>query len=231
MKKFPFSLDHHFSRAGHCLAGAGVYLTFAAGVAFAAEEPAAKALEFQVAARSFGITYSLDKDGALLSELRDFEQNDADHPVKGQVFPSRFIRTLNRYCHCPRYTGPLGVSLPNGDTSLPLIYDSHAVGRESDDIEHTTIVVRDRDHPIFIELHIRSYQKDNILEQWVMLRNECRYRSSLVANWKPPPVSLPSARVARGRRAGISTNGCAVTECAMATACVRWTTTPGRAAA
>ncbi|MEY3896039.1 MAG: Alpha-galactosidase [Verrucomicrobiota bacterium] len=161
-----------FSRARQWLAGTGAYLTMSAGSASAAEDPAAKAIEFQVAARSFGITYSLDKDGALLSELRDFEQKDADRPVKGQVFPSRFIRTLNRYCHGPRYTGPLAVSLPNGDTSLQLIYDSHNLVRESADIEHTTIVVRDRDHPVFIELHIRSYQKDNILEQWMVLRNE-----------------------------------------------------------
>jgi alpha-galactosidase len=172
MKKPIITRSHPFSRARRWLAGAGILLTITASPAFATGAKSADAVQFQVAARSFGIAFSLDKDGSLMSELRDFEGKNAGLPVKGQVFPSRFIRTLNRYCHGPRYQGPLEVSLPNGDTSLQLIYDTHAVVRESDDIDQTTIVVRDRDHPVFIELHIRSYKANNILEQWMVLRNE-----------------------------------------------------------
>lgn len=90
---------------------------------------------------------------------------------------------------------------------------------------------------------IRSYQKDNILEPWMVLRIETdgpvsvarldsfyfqsENREGTYLEWYDSSQNPEAGKPEREKLL----KGSAATECAMATACVRWTTTPGRAAA
>lgn len=59
----------------------------------------------------------------------------------------------------------------DGNTSTELRYLSHSVERKNTDVIHTTIALKDEYYDLFVDIHYNAYQQDNILEQWVEIRN------------------------------------------------------------
>jgi len=125
---------------------------------------------FSLTTKTFSVDYKVDKDGSLLNGVRKSGDNGG-FPVGGQVFPGRFIRSMGGYCHGPRYNGPIAISLPGGDSSLQLVYESHRLTSESSNVEYAVVMLRDRQVPVRVELHVRAYRDESVVEQWLVLRN------------------------------------------------------------
>jgi alpha-galactosidase len=140
------------------------------GVSQGAVVPDPQLAGFSLTTKAFTVYYKVDKDGSLLNGVK--KPGDAGaFPVGGQVFPGRFVRSKEGYCHGPRYAGPLSVALPGGDSSLDLVYESHRLIQESSNVEHAVIMLRDRQVPVGVELHVRAYRDESVVEQWLVLRN------------------------------------------------------------
>lgn len=60
----------------------------------------------------------------------------------------------------------LRVSHSDGNLSTELIYDSH---KSSDNL--TTIILKDKHYPFFVELNYLSYPKEDVIESWVSFKN------------------------------------------------------------
>ncbi|MDR0506691.1 MAG: alpha-galactosidase, partial [Dysgonamonadaceae bacterium] len=59
----------------------------------------------------------------------------------------------------------------DGNTSVELAYVSSSVEKKSDNIVHTSILLKDEYYDLFVTIHYDAYQQEDILEQWVEIRN------------------------------------------------------------
>jgi alpha-galactosidase len=59
----------------------------------------------------------------------------------------------------------------DGNTSTELIYLSHKAERKTDDLIHTIVSLKDDYYDLFVDIHYNAYQQDDVLEQWVEIRN------------------------------------------------------------
>ena len=59
----------------------------------------------------------------------------------------------------------------DGNTSTELAYLAHRVEKKNNDLIHTVISLKDEYYDLFVDLHYNAYQQDDILEQWVEIRN------------------------------------------------------------
>jgi alpha-galactosidase len=59
----------------------------------------------------------------------------------------------------------------DGNTSVELVYVSSSSEKKSDDITHTSILLKDNHYDLFVTIHYNAYHKEDILEQWVEIRN------------------------------------------------------------
>ncbi|KAA6299811.1 MAG: Alpha-galactosidase, partial [Candidatus Ordinivivax streblomastigis] len=59
----------------------------------------------------------------------------------------------------------------DGNTSTELKYLSSATDKPSADLIHTVISLKDDYYDLFVDSHYNAYQTDDILEQWVEIRN------------------------------------------------------------
>lgn len=83
----------------------------------------------------------------------------------------------------PRHAGPAAaggarhhtpIALQTGDGALApdLVFLEHALVHESPGIDHATLAFRDADRRIRVEVHIRAYRNEDVLEQWTTIRND-----------------------------------------------------------
>ena len=68
----------------------------------------------------------------------------------------------------------------DGNTSTDLVYVSSSTNRK-DNIIHTVISLRDAHYDLFVDIHYNAYQKEDVLEQWVEIRNGQRKNVRLTA--------------------------------------------------
>jgi len=59
----------------------------------------------------------------------------------------------------------------DGNTSTELIYLSHQSEKKNNDLIHTVISLKDEHYDLFVDIHYNAYQQDDIIEQWVDIRN------------------------------------------------------------
>jgi len=59
----------------------------------------------------------------------------------------------------------------DGNTSTELAYLSHSAEKKSNDLIHTVISLKDEFYDLFVDIHYNAYQQDDIIEQWVEIRN------------------------------------------------------------
>lgn len=69
------------------------------------------------------------------------------------------------------FEAALRVIQADGNTSTELAYSSYKTEHLESDIIHTTISLKDDYYDLFVDLHYKAYQEDDILEQWVEIRN------------------------------------------------------------
>lgn len=63
------------------------------------------------------------------------------------------------------------VNHDDGTMATDLIYDSHNQNSENN-IQTTTIKLKDKKKPFFVELHFKAYQTENVIEQWVTIHHQ-----------------------------------------------------------
>ena len=86
-------------------------------------------------------------------------------PLHGPLFVEKRIKGVV-------YQGPVSLVQANGELSLEFICDSHTEVKEAEEINHLTFQLHDRVLPIRLELHLRAYAAENIIEQWMVVKNE-----------------------------------------------------------
>ncbi|MFT3739653.1 MAG: alpha-galactosidase [Breznakibacter sp.] len=59
----------------------------------------------------------------------------------------------------------------DGNTSTELGYLSSSVTKVDRNVVHTTIEMKDEYYDLFVTIHYKAYQEEDILEQWVEIRN------------------------------------------------------------
>lgn len=67
----------------------------------------------------------------------------------------------------------------DGNTSTELGYVSSKVEKKDNNIVHTTISLKDEVYDLFVDIHYNAYQKEDILEQWVEIKNGQKKRVKL----------------------------------------------------
>ena len=60
----------------------------------------------------------------------------------------------------------------DGNTSTELEFLSTSIENKGDNIIHTTIYLKDEHYDLFVDIHYNSYQQEDIIEQWVEIKNE-----------------------------------------------------------
>ncbi len=65
----------------------------------------------------------------------------------------------------------LQVTHPDGNPSLDLLYISHQVTKESDNVITTTIKLKDPVYNLEVTLFYKTWQNENIIEQWTEITN------------------------------------------------------------
>ncbi|HWS85873.1 MAG TPA: glycoside hydrolase family 36 N-terminal domain-containing protein [Pyrinomonadaceae bacterium] len=60
----------------------------------------------------------------------------------------------------------------DGNTSTDLVYVSHETAAVDDNVTHTRVSLKDGHYPFFVTLHLRSYRREDVIEQWAEIRHE-----------------------------------------------------------
>lgn len=59
----------------------------------------------------------------------------------------------------------------DGNTSTELEFLSSSIENKGDNIIHTTIFLKDEHYDLFVDIHYNSYQQEDVIEQWVEIKN------------------------------------------------------------
>ncbi|MEP7321265.1 MAG: alpha-galactosidase [Saprospiraceae bacterium] len=65
----------------------------------------------------------------------------------------------------------LQITHADGNTSLELKYSRHTLQKIDDNVSLTTVVLRDEIYPVEVTLHYKTYSKENVIEQWSVIKN------------------------------------------------------------
>jgi alpha-galactosidase len=60
----------------------------------------------------------------------------------------------------------------DGNTSVELSYLSSSSEKKENNLIHTVIALKDEHYDLFVNIHYNAYQQEDILEQWVEIRND-----------------------------------------------------------
>ncbi|MDR2085805.1 MAG: alpha-galactosidase [Dysgonamonadaceae bacterium] len=60
----------------------------------------------------------------------------------------------------------------DGNTSVELRYLSSSTEKKDNNLIHTVISLKDEHYDLFVNIHYNAYQQEDILEQWVEIKNE-----------------------------------------------------------
>lgn len=70
------------------------------------------------------------------------------------------------------FTEPaIAVVHTDGNNSLDLKYETHKVEKTSDGASLTTVTLKDPVYPFFVELFFKTWQKNDVIEQWSVIRH------------------------------------------------------------
>ena len=94
--------------------------------------------------------------GAKLMNIEDLRQStEADHPAYATFGLDNLFEPAVRMTH------------NDGNPSLELKYVSQTTDKPEANIIITNILLKDPQYPVQVTLHIKSYQAEDVIEQWV----------------------------------------------------------------
>ena len=64
------------------------------------------------------------------------------------------------------------VTHADGALSTELVYDSHAIVMQGDEILSVTVKLKDKHYPFFVNLHYQAYQKEDVIETWISFSHQ-----------------------------------------------------------
>lgn len=77
------------------------------------------------------------------------------------------------------FEAALRVIQADGNTSTELGYLSSSTSKQGDNIIRTTILLKDEYYDLFLNIHYNAYQQEDIIEQWVEIKNGQKKRIKL----------------------------------------------------
>jgi alpha-galactosidase len=86
---------------------------------------------------------------------RTSDHENVVYPTAGSVFHSQPALRVTHF---------------DGNTSTDLVYMQHAMQDLGSGVTLTIIQLKDRYYPFFVNLYIRSYASDEVLEEWTQVR-------------------------------------------------------------
>ena len=147
------------------IAAAGLLLSLTSAFSESAKPAAPNLPVIGLTTRDFQINYTTNPDGALELAGVTALSGSWSSPLHGPLFVEKRIKGVV-------YQGPVSLVQANGELSLEFICDSHTEVKEAEGINHLTFQLHDRVLPIRLELHLRAYAAENIIEQWMVVKNE-----------------------------------------------------------
>lgn len=66
----------------------------------------------------------------------------------------------------------LQITHADGNKSLDLVYVSHEVKKENDNVTLTSIVLKDPVYPVEVTLYYKVYFQENVVEQWSLIKSQ-----------------------------------------------------------
>ena len=134
-----------------------------ASIRYSGDAPKAWKTTVNLSTDALAISCFTDKNGIL--NIGSFGASDGSwkSPFTGPLYPGSG--------DCKYHQAPVAIRYANGDTALKLIYQDQSGTEEAAGIRHTVINLRDRVQPVFVEVHFKLFARENIIEQWAVLRN------------------------------------------------------------
>lgn len=81
----------------------------------------------------------------------------------------------------------------DGNTSTELGYVNFSVQKKSDNIIYTTISLKDEHYDLFVDIHYNAYQQEDIIEQWVEIKNKQK-KSVKLTNFASSDLSFNASK-------------------------------------
>ena len=134
-----------------------------ASIRYSGEAPKSGKATIHFGTDALSMNCAVNMDGLL--EVRSFGAVDGSWktPFVGPLYPA--------VGDCKYHESPIAIRRTNGDTDLQLVYQDHHSEEEKAGTRHTVITLRDTVQPIFLELHFRAFPHENVISQWVVIRN------------------------------------------------------------
>lgn len=149
--------------------------------------PTAGSESFTLATDDLSLKFVVRKDGTLDVDRFGAADGSWKSPFKGPLYPGSG--------DCEYHEAPVSITRANGDATLNLIYQDQSTSEEGKDIRHTVITLRDKVQPIFVDVHLRLYPHENMVQQWAVVRNglaePIRVNRLDSAFWQAPARSAP----------------------------------------
>jgi len=127
----------------------------------AAPDPGGRVINFGTDHLRF--TYVVLKSGMLELYYAGASDGSWRSPMRGPAWPGE--------SDCKFHDAPVSITQANGDSALNLVHESDASVTESAGVEHVTITLRDKVLPLRVEMHFRVYAREDVIEQWSVVRN------------------------------------------------------------
>lgn len=81
----------------------------------------------------------------------------------------------------------------DGNTSTELGYMNFSVQKKNDNIIYTTISLKDEYYDLFVDIHYNAYQQEDIIEQWVEIKNKQK-KSVKLTNFASSDLSFNASK-------------------------------------
>lgn len=91
------------------------------------------------------------------------------------------------------FEAALRLTHADGNTSTELIYLSSSSESKGANIVHTIISTKDEYYNLYVDLHFNAYQNEDIIEQWVEIKN-AENKSISLANFASSDISFHSSK-------------------------------------
>ena len=98
--------------------------------------------------------------GERIKQLDEMKQVDLENFSAYTTFGTNHV-----------YEAALRAIQADGNTSTELVYVSSSTEKKDNNIQHTSISLKDEYYNLFVDIHYNAYQKEDILAQWVEIRN------------------------------------------------------------
>ena len=98
--------------------------------------------------------------GPLVKDVKELESVDKETFSAYSTFGTNHV-----------FEAALRAIQSDGNTSTELSFVSFSVNKIDDNIVQTTIELKDDHYDLFVNIHYKAYQQEDILEQWVEIRN------------------------------------------------------------